>query len=121
MNRKTRVRLRAWMPLSILLSVVVLAGYGTPGAAPVVSKSPLADTEWRLLEIQSMDDSVGSTRPDDPSLYTMRLNADGPVNMRLNCNFANGNWSAETGPDRTSGRFEFGPLAGTRASVLLPA
>ena len=65
--------------------------------------NPLADTEWRLVEFQSMDDAQGTIRPEDPSLYTMHLNRDGTVNMRLNCNRANGTWIARREPS-TSGR-----------------
>jgi heat shock protein HslJ len=89
------------------------AGTGEPpGSKPV---SALADTRWRLVEFQSMDDAQGTTRPRDRSLYTMRLNGDGTVAMRLDCNRATGTWSAEPSGDGTSGRFEFGPLAATRA------
>jgi hypothetical protein len=45
----------------------------------------------------------------------MRLNRDGTVTMRLNCNRARGTWSAAPGNNATSGHFEFGPLATTRA------
>ncbi|MGA7964287.1 MAG: META domain-containing protein [Gammaproteobacteria bacterium] len=91
------------------------------GAVADALHTPLAGTEWRLVEFQSMNDTVGATRPDDPSLYTMRLNKDGTVTMRLNCNHASGTWSAEAGPDRSSGRFEFGPLAATRALCPPPS
>ena len=100
-------------------------GFGTaPGAAAEIENSEnattsnislLTDTHWRLLEIQSMDDAVGVVRPDDPSLYTMRLNADGTVHMRLNCNHANGTWTAEPSADTANGRFRFGLLATTKA------
>ena len=126
--------------VTILLSGAVLTGCGAaddkPGAPPEVPStaseakvvasraaapaSPLANTAWRLVEIQSMDDSIGTVRLDDPSLYTMRLNGDGSVAMRLDCNRANGTWSAEAGPEASSGRFEFGPLAGTRARCPPP-
>lgn len=75
--------------------------------------NPLVGTEWRLLEIQYMNDTT--VRPKDPSLFTMQLNVDGTVNMRLDCNRASGNWSAEASADGMSGRFEFGPMAATRA------
>ena len=83
--------------------------------------NPLAGTSWRLLEFQSMDDATGTLRPADPSLYTMRLNKDGTVNMRLNCNRASGTWSAEPSANDASGHFEFGPLAGTRALCPPPS
>jgi heat shock protein HslJ len=69
-----------------------------------------------------MDDATGVTRPDDPTLYTMNLAADGTVSMRLNCNNATGTWSAEPGPtDPSSGPFTFGPLAATRALCPPPS
>ncbi len=96
---------------------------GAPGAAPsqAAPADPLADSNWRLVEFQSMDDAVGTTRPEDASLYTMHLGADGSVSMRLNCNRANGTWSAEPGDDGRSGTFEFGPLATTRALCPPPS
>jgi heat shock protein HslJ len=141
MERDARNVTGASAALAILLSAALLASSGAPdaraaarperqAAAPgprggagraAVPASPLANTEWRLREIQSMDDAVGSVRPDDPSLYTMRLNADGTVAMRLNCNRAAGTWKAEPGPGGSSGRFEFGPLAATRASCPPPS
>jgi hypothetical protein len=66
-------------------------------AAPTAATAPdaLAGTSWRLLQFQSMDDAIGTLRPEDSSLYTLRLNSDGTVTMRLNCNRAMGSWSAE--------------------------
>jgi heat shock protein HslJ len=137
-----RVRTVAFTAAVLLLSGGVLAGCSRPeeepGSAPqsgstapghegsaaetaAGSDNPLAGTNWRLVEFQSMDDATGTIRPDDPSLYTMHLNADGTVNMRLNCNRANGSWSAEPGADGESGRFEFGPLATTRALCPPPS
>jgi heat shock protein HslJ len=88
------------------------------GASPVRS---LQDTQWRLVEFQSMDDATGTVRPSDPSAYSMRLNRDGTVTMRLNCNRASGSWFAEPGSDGASGRFEFGTLAATRALCPPPS
>ena len=79
------------------------------------SSDPLAGTDWRLVQFQSMDDAIGTIRPADPSVFTMRLQEDGTVSMRLDCNRATGNWSAEPAADGASGRFSFGPLATTRA------
>jgi heat shock protein HslJ len=68
-----------------------------------------------------MDDTTGTIRPDDPSLYTMRLNSDGTVTMRLNCNRVSGTWSAQPSGNGASGRFEFGLLAGTSALCQPPS
>lgn len=81
----------------------------------------LAGTRWQLVEFQSMDDAVGTTRPEDPTLYVMELKDDGTAAMQLNCNRASGNWSAQPGSDGTSGTFEFGPLAMTRALCAPPS
>lgn len=83
--------------------------------------NPLAGTGWRLVEFQSMDDGRGALRPDNPTLYTMRLNSDGTVMMRLNCNRASGTWAAEPSGDGMSGHFTFGPLAATRAVCPPPS
>jgi len=92
-----------------------------PEAAASLADHPLAGTSWRLVEIQSMDDETGTTRPDDPSLYTLRLNADGTANLKLNCNSAHGTWTSEPGEDGASGTFGFGPLAMTRALCPPPS
>ena len=59
-------------------------GEGTP----VDTRNPLAGTKWRLVEVQSMDDTIGTVKPKDPSFFTMCLNSDGTVDMRLDCNSA---------------------------------
>ena len=41
--------------------------------------------------------------------------------MRLNCNRANGTWSAEPSADPSNGHFELGPLAATRAICPPPS
>ena len=117
----------AW---ALLCGVLLLScsGLGAkPGGQPetvevaktaVTTENPLADTEWRLVAIQSMDDAVGTLRPEDPSRYTMHLHADGTVTMNLNCKHAIGSWSVEPSTDPASGRFQFGPLATTK--VLCP-
>ena len=89
--------------------------------APDTTAPPLAGTHWRLIEFQSMDDRQGITRPAEATLYTMWLHGDGTVAMQLNCNRATGTWSAAPGSDPASGRFEFGPLAATRALCPSPS
>jgi hypothetical protein len=68
-----------------------------------------------------MDDAIGTVRPDDPTVYTMRLAADGSVAMRLDCDQVTGTWSAEPSADPASGRLVFGPLAATRAVCPPPS
>ena len=94
---------------------------GAPEEVISSSDNSLAGTSWRLVDFQSMDDAIETVRPEDPSLYTMQLNNDGSVNMRLNCNRARGTWSAEPSSAGTSGSFTFGPLAMTRALCPPPS
>ena len=127
MKRINRVLAGALTCIAILWTGGILVGcqgVATEAAQEVTnstSANPLMGTEWRLVEFQSMDDTIGTERPDDPALYTMRLNSDGTVSMRLNCNRAKGTWSAKPSGDGSSGHFEFGPLAMTRALCPPPS
>ena len=112
--------MKYWKAIGILTCTAILA-FGSSPVVLAASANPLLDTSWRLVHFQSMDDAIGTVHPDDPSLYTMRLNRDGSVNMRLNCNRANGDWSAEPSASGDSGRFEFGPLQATRALCPPPS
>lgn len=108
-----------WSVAGVLACTVALSTGGMPHARAATA-NPLAGTGWRLLAFQSMDDAIGTVRTD-PSRYTMRLNTDGTVTMHLDCNLANGTWSAEPSGDGESGRFEFGPLATTHALCPPPS
>jgi len=101
--------------------VCEVVSFKAPGGGGAASSAPLAGTQWRLVEFQSMDDTKGTTRPSDGTLYTMSLHGDGTVTMQLNCNRATGKWSAEPGSDPASGRFEFGLLAATSALCPPPS
>jgi heat shock protein HslJ len=104
----------------LFLTVFFFFAASSASAGTVVVPA-LADTQWRLVEFQSMDDAIGVKRPDDPTKYTMTLSADGTAALRLNCNSATGTWSAEPGADPASGRFTFGPLAATMAICPPPS
>jgi heat shock protein HslJ len=106
-----------WL-LGIGLASWVAQGIAAGGAD---ASAPLAGTQWRLVEFQSMDDAQGTARPGEGTLYTMWLHGDGTVTMQLNCNRATGTWSIRPGSEATSGQFEFGPLAATRALCPPPS
>ena len=74
--------------------------------------APLAGTNWRLVELVSKGDAVGSVRPNDPWKYQLTLAADGTVQARLDCNRGVGSWST-VGPPMD--QLTFGPMAMTRA------
>ena len=119
---KQTLRNASWL---VAVVMILLADGVSPGSRAVAgeagAENPLVGTSWRLVEFQSMDEATGTRRPDDPWLFTMRLNADGTVNMRLNCNRANGTWTIEPSADPANGRFEFGPLATTKALCPPPS
>lgn len=93
----------------------------TLSACATAPQPTLAGTSWELLRFQSMDDAQGSTRIEEPALYTVTFGADGCATMRLNCNRAMGPWQAVPAADGVSGRLSFGLLAGTRAMCPPPS
>lgn len=54
----------------------------------------LVGTEWRLLEFESSDDSIGTIRPGSGETYTLRLDPDGSAAMTLFCNQGTGQWTS---------------------------
>jgi heat shock protein HslJ len=91
-----------------MLAALALAACATDGGAGG-SNAPLVGT-WRLVELQSSDDAMGTTRPSDPAQYELTLNADGSVAMKLDCNRAFGQWSSPEPSEIT-----FGAMGMTRA------
>jgi len=106
--------------LGLMAAGVISACATVPTADPPpnIPFSGLADTTWRLVEIQSMDDEQGTSRPKDPENYTIRFNADGSMNAQLDCNRATGRWRNDIA-NATGGSLTFGPMAVTKA--LCPA
>ena len=81
----------------------------------VVAKSrSLADSQWQLLAIQSMDDAQGTTRIADPGRFTVQFGADGRASFRLDCKRATATWTVTPSPESTSGSLVFGPIATTK-------
>jgi heat shock protein HslJ len=102
-------------PMRLLMLAALaaaLAGCLTVTPAPTA----LAGTSWQLLAIDSMDDAQGTTRPGNPSRYTVTFGADGRAAFQLDCNRASGEWKATPADaDARSGQLIFGALASTRA------
>lgn len=90
-----------------LFAFALLAGCA---AASGGDADGLGDTAWRLAELQSSDDAIGTVHPDDSSKYVMQLGADGRATLRLDCNRGTGRWEASA-PNRIT----FPPFAMTRA------
>ncbi len=74
----------------------------------------LADSAWELVAFLSMDDAIGRVTPPADVRYTLALQADGTVQMRLNCNRGNSTWQAVLGADERRGQFTFGVVASTK-------
>jgi para-nitrobenzyl esterase len=91
----------------------------TATGASTTSPFRLAGTHWRLVEIQSMDDKQGVTRPDDKSKYTLAFDS-GLVSMRLDCNRGVGKYD-EKAAVGDGGSVTIGPLAITRAFCPPPS
>lgn len=91
------------------------ASAATTATTTAEATATLAGSRWRLLELQSMDDSIGTVEPDDPARYTLALGTDGKVSMQLDCNRGSGTWKSVPSSDGASGSFELGPMAMTRA------
>jgi heat shock protein HslJ len=88
-----------------------------PGTSPAALPEALVGTEWQLIELRSPEDDIGIARPGDPSLYTMSLQENGVLSMRLDCNRASGTWTAST----AGSSFGFGPLRMTRVACQQPS
>ena len=106
----------AFLLLAALRPPLALAQAQTPDR-PETLPEALVGTTWRLVEFRSPEDGIGRQRPEDASLYTMSLEPNGVVNMRLDCNRATGTWTA-TSIGRS---FGFGALRMTRVVCRQPS
>ena len=93
--------------LLALVLPVLGACAGTPEATVPV-EDPLKGTQWQLVDIQYMDDTV--LKPDAAGKYALRFDNDGSVSIKADCNMLGGSYTY-TSP---SG-LEFGPLRSTMA------
>jgi heat shock protein HslJ len=82
--------------------------------------SALAGTSWKLFAIQSMDDTQGTIRIDQPERFTLQFDPAGRVSLRLDCNRGMGSYEISPVGDGSSGSLRFGPLAATRAMCPPP-
>ena len=78
-------------------------------AIAAADPTPLTDTEWRLVSLDSAD---GPATVEGPSTFTVTFGADGQAAFQLDCNRGSGSWQA-TAPTPDSGSLSFGPIAVT--------
>ena len=79
-----------------------------PPAKPRGEHLPLEETAWRLVQFQSMDDTI--LEPEDGAVYELRFEKEGHLLVRADCNRGQGNW---TSSDSVS--ISLSPVALTRA------
>ena len=88
------------------LLVTLAAGLALATCAiAAADPTPLTDTGWQLVSIDSAD---GPTAVKDPSTFTVTFGADGHAAFLLDCNRGSGSWQATD-----SGTLSFGPIAVT--------
>ncbi|MGE0160252.1 MAG: META domain-containing protein [Gemmatimonadales bacterium] len=105
-------------PVIVLLAAASASDVAAQSPAPLPPlPEVLVGTRWRLVEFRSSEDAIGTQRPSNPSLYTMSLEANGTVNLQLDCNLATGTWTATT----AGSSFGFGPLRMTRTVCQQPS
>lgn len=85
----------------------------SPPAVGNAAFAGLGGTSWQLVEVQSMDDSQGTTRPSDPARYTISFGKNGQLAARLECNRGVGSWKNEIA-NATGGSLAIGPLGVTK-------
>jgi heat shock protein HslJ len=110
----------------ILSGVAALAAL--PAATAVFAQEEVASTAapsltgttWKLVEIRTADNAVGTTHLAEPERYTLRLYADGRAEMRLDCNRGAGKWTSPADA-AAAGGIAIGPLAVTRGLCPPPS
>ncbi|WP_296679396.1 META domain-containing protein [Novosphingobium sp.] len=108
---KRLVDLLAVLPI---LAMLPSCQHSAPARPANVPFAGLDGTNWRLVEFQSMDDSQGTKRPDDPNKYTIAFHNDGSLSARLDCNRGVGPWRNDIA-NAAGGSLSIGPLGVTKA------
>src|SRR5512139_4257031 len=87
----TQSRLRHSAALLIAVGSLLMSACNTPPTQPMQS---LTGTRWELHAIQSMDDSQGTTRIDQPRQFTVEFGVDGSASFKLDCNRGMGKYTS---------------------------
>lgn len=90
----------------LLFAVLVTACASQPSGGGNVA-ADLVGSEWKLLEIQSMNDEVFT--PLVTEVYVIEFLPAGRVSMQVDCNRAQGSWQQD------GSQLTFGEIAVTRA------
>ena len=95
---------------AIAVSSVLASGVAVAATDP----ADLVGSHWQLIQFQSNDDNQPALQPTGAGTYTLSLLSGGRAQLQLDCNQAQGTWTAVASRERSSGTFAFGPLAQTR-------
>ena len=95
---------------AIAASSVLASGVAVAATDP----ADLVGSHWQLIQFQSNDDHQPALQPTGSGTYTLSLLSAGRAQLQLDCNQAQGPWTAVASRERSSGTFAFGPLAQTR-------
>jgi len=92
----------------VTTSAPVMTVSATPSPEPIVAAAQnpsganeLADTSWKLVKLQTGDETTHV--PDDGSKYTITFGSNGRVTTRVDCNHASSTWKAPR-----AGELQFG-------------
>src|SRR5437773_10825878 len=98
---------------ALTITLLLLAACST---APRADDAMLKGS-WRLVELQSPDNTIGVVRPDDSAKYQLTLADGGSAALRLDCNRGTGRWTSAA-TNQTQGSITCTPLAMTRAACI---
>jgi len=108
MQRRFGIRASLAFPRVLAFALALIPGVCPTLGASLVAAQSLAGTSWQLVRFESGDGTV--LTPDDPTKYTIELDANGGVAARIDCNRGRGTWTSSG-----ANQIQFGPLALTRA------
>jgi heat shock protein HslJ len=103
--------------VAALASIVLMATTQVPAHAQTQAQAPTMPVyatgvlvgSWQMVKFQDSNGTVMA--PDDPTKYTLAIDAQGHVAVRFDCNRGSGTWDTAS-----KGEIHFGPLAITQAA-----
>ena len=103
---------RQGLAIAAAMATALSLASGVAGAA--TDPADLVGSHWQLIQFRSNDDNQPPLKTNGAGTYTLSLLSGGRAQLQLDCNQAQGSWTALSSRDRSSGTFAFGPLAQTR-------
>lgn len=103
--------------IAAIISLLALGACAATSADAPTDANPfggLGGTKWQLVEIQSMDDGQGVSRPKDPTRYILEFGREGVLSAKLDCNRGKGNWNSYVA-NANGGSLVIGTMAVTKA------